>query len=249
MNGPQTSTTATAPEHSRSLGANRLSIADLLLITLGSAIAIWVLQPPGGVYSRSWTAVNVAFSPLYGAALAVVILAVRADLKLKSFATQPGHWLLLWFGTLFATVGFAAKGATVPREILKEWSLVPQTLCVLASVCLALFGALLLLSLAIGDMEPSPRWRRVFQLMLAWAVTPVVCVLLAAAVYRNMAALIFVTAIFFAVPVILLVASIIAVAQDLRESKRRNFWHWLGVATLFGLPLHVVLLVVVANFL
>jgi hypothetical protein len=45
------------------------------------------------------------------------------------------------------------------------------------------------------------------------------------------------------------VAIAIAVVQDLRQRQPRDFWHWLGVAALFGVPLHLAALAIAApNF-
>src|SRR5678815_1269821 len=81
----------------------RLSIAHLLLITAGSAVAIWLLQPPNGKVSALEVVISVIFAPVYGTALAAIVLAfLRVRTQWVAIAEEPGHWLLLIIGSGFA---------------------------------------------------------------------------------------------------------------------------------------------------
>src|SRR6476659_11351256 len=82
--------------------SKRLSIADLLLIMVGSAIAILILQPPSATQNVPIVIVNAVMSPLYGSAVTAVFLAVWRSLTGREpFASEPGHTLLLIIGTMF----------------------------------------------------------------------------------------------------------------------------------------------------
>src|SRR5262245_24222223 len=73
----------------------RLSIGHLLLITAGSAVAIWLMQPPNAKADAVAVAISVVFAPVYGTALAVVVLAFSRARSQWVIAAEPGHWLLL----------------------------------------------------------------------------------------------------------------------------------------------------------
>jgi hypothetical protein len=232
------------------LRISRVSIADLLLITLGTAIVIWFWLPLEGKLNRSETAVTIAFAPLYGSAIAAVLIALfRAHRILPPFPTQPGHWLLLLVGVTFVAVGLLAKAtdlesSNAPRgEIWKFW----QVVCILAVGFLFLFSAGMLFTVAFGVVEESARWRWFFQLTAALIVTlffggccvdplgsPPMLFLLAIPLVGLF--------------ILILVAAVAAIVEDRLHRLPRDFWHWLGLAAFFGIPLHFVVLVIVARY-
>lgn len=233
-----------------SLRINRLSIADLLLITLGTAIAIWILQPSGTAPGIAQATVAIVFAPLYGAAIAATLLAIsRSHRNLAPFATQPGHRLLLLIGTTFAAIGLAAKGISNHGQTRGMWSPVLDTLCVLVAAVLLLFSAGLLLSMAFGELEESPRWRRVFQLTAAMVAVPFVGGCCLDPLGGRPFPLVVILAIpVFGTPILLFATMLAAIIEDLWRQSPRDFWHWIGVAAFFGIPSHLVLFLAVEQY-
>src|SRR5262245_34478256 len=101
MNEPATNTSPLLRPPPELIRSNRLSIADLLLITLGTAIAIWILHSPQESRETPNVFVNVCMAPLYGSAIAAVLLACYRVAMTEPFITEPGHWLLWMLGTVF----------------------------------------------------------------------------------------------------------------------------------------------------
>src|SRR5262245_11460678 len=238
------------PTQSRRI--NRLSIADLFLITLGTAIAIWFWLPLRDTLNAPQMGIIVAFAPLYGSAIAAVFIsAFRAHKNLAPFASQPGHWLLLLIGYLTIALGLFPKGEPLLSDNPQKLEgLIPiiQVMCALAAIVLLLFSAALLLSMAFGPVEESPRWRWTFQLLVATAAIPFVGGCLGPVATDVMPLTVVALIVFFAIPVALLGSSIAAVGEDVLHRVPRDFWHWLGVAAYFGVPIQIVLLSIVTMY-
>lgn len=222
----------------------RLSIADLFVITLGAAIAIWFLQQPATFLdNRAVILVNVVMSPLYGLSIAALILATYRLLRASPpFATQPGHWLLLIVGTMFAGIGLLAKAA--PAAFSSEH---PESWGVLAVIGLVLAGWLLASSLILiyrcgrDASEDQPRnWRVVFQWLV---IAPITVFFGGCLLPGGLGVFVLPMLMIFLPPIVLYVALLRAIALDLWRKDYRDHWHWLGVAAFLGLPTHIALLV------
>src|SRR5262245_9542230 len=108
-------------------GANRLSIAHLLLWTTMTALVLMFVRAvyaPGVMppelddalrinierQSQLQMSVLLVFSPAYGAALSSLCLtAWRLATRRFGFPTQPGHWLLLMVAVFPLSVGVARQ--------------------------------------------------------------------------------------------------------------------------------------------
>src|SRR5438445_9120457 len=73
----------------------RLSISNLFLITTGSALAIWLQNPAGFTNDRTAVVIAATFAPIYGIAFAALVISL-SHRPARPFATEPGHWLLLF---------------------------------------------------------------------------------------------------------------------------------------------------------
>jgi hypothetical protein len=150
----------------------RLSIADLLLITLGTGIAIWILQTPEYSGNVAYEIATVALAPVCATASAATLLAIFRDARrLAPFATQPGHWQLLQIGIAFGRGGIVVRFAPMidqapPIDLV--------TIMVPVGAVIVLLSLVLLLYLVIADGDQSPRWRRVFRLLAASLMLPFV---------------------------------------------------------------------------
>jgi len=200
----------------------RLSIAHLLLITAGSAIAVWLQQPPGATSDVVAVAVAATFAPVYGTALAAMVIALR-QWPTKPLATQPGHSLLLLIGSSFAGLGLALRIMFIMNS--PGVSVLVAVLLIAAIVIawpLLLTMTLAFFLQAIRDSNQSAQWRRVFWLIAVSFFLP--CLLPA-------------------LPAVVLYATI----EDVRRQRRYDLWHWLGVVALFGVVAHVIALWVTAS--
>ena len=220
----------------------RLSIAHLLLITAGSAAAIWLMQPPNGNAGRLDVIISVSFAPVYGTALAVLVLAFRRVLTVGiPIATEPGHWLLLIIGS-----GFAG-----PVLLIRSGSLISQSPAPMpqpaGEVFLAFAGigvgiAILLMAgasllVVIAEYHDSQRWQAVFWLLGAVTVSPVTCC--GCLVPKEGGAL------YAALVAALVGSAAYAAVSDVLERQYRDLWHWLGVAALFAAITHAALFLLV----
>jgi len=233
---------------------SRVSIADLLLVTLGTAIVIWFWLPIRRELNDAETTVIVLFAPVYGSAIAFVFVSLyRAQNSLMPFATQPGHMLLLLIGTTTAAIGLLARGVPTPTEDVQKLeglTTVCRVACALTGAGLLIFSAGLLLALALGTSEESPRWRWVFQLIAASIAVLFLggcCVPVPHMSWYS--PLVTVSGLLIVgTPILLLAASIVAIVEDLAHRTPRDFWHWLGLAAFFGIPLQIVVLAIVASY-
>ncbi|HEY2414050.1 MAG TPA: hypothetical protein VGI40_17520 [Pirellulaceae bacterium] len=224
--------------------SKRLRIADLLLITLGTAIAIWILQPPRGPRHIGFVTVSVVMAPLYGCAVAAVLVsAFRMFTNTGTFATEPGHWLLLILGTIFLGIGLLISGALhLSVELPSEVARGGYAILFLLGIAL-LMTSVFVIALATGTNEDETVYWKFVLRMIVWALVLefVIWLLLVA---RGPELLLLV----LGPPLVLMAAFVAAAVNDLRQRNYRDFWHWLGVAAFAGLPIHVVLLIIAALF-
>jgi hypothetical protein len=217
MDEPATSDVRSKAAPPESPFYGRLSIAHLLLITAGSAIAVWLQQPPGMESSVVAVTLAVTLAPVYGTAMAAIVISL-SQRPARPFAAQPGHWLLLLIGNVFAGLGLAWRMAFMVRS---PGAPVPKALLFMAAVAIAwpllLTFALVFFIQAVRDVRQPAPWRLVFWLFAGTVFLP--CCLPA-----------------------LPVAALYAVVEDLREPQHRDLWHWFGVAALFGVVMHLTLL-------
>jgi hypothetical protein len=230
--------------------SNRLSIADLLLITLGTAIAIWFLHSPQTSRETPFVFVNVCMAPLYGSAIAAVLLGCYRVAMAVPFKTEPGHWLLVMIGTVFLGCGMLSR-FSLPYQFDPEnnFSVGPQGLLFLFGICLLMVSlGLVVASVYANDHQPL-RWRIVFRL-IGWMLLLGVIVSLflpaGGAVYILMWLL---PLIGLALLTLAFLTTIFAAIMDLRERRYRDHWHWLGVAAFLGLPAHLGLLILAENLI
>lgn len=177
--------------------------------------------------------INLAASPIYGVALAGIGLAIgRMATGRLGFPSQPGHWLLLEIG--------AMAGLVASRPLLRWLPLSPDGHdFVLAS---------LLLVVAIGTALVVCRSAWLLPMATAAGGFAVIC--LAYLVSFGSASseppglygvgLIVIGT----VPFLALLVTIL----DLADRKRYDLFHWLGVATLFGIVGHFLALFGAAKF-
>jgi hypothetical protein len=220
----------------------RLSIAHLLLITAGSAVAIWLMQPPNGKASTLEVAISVIFAPVYGTALAVNVLAfVRARSQWVTIAEEPGHWLLIIIGSGFAGPALLIRSASwISQSPAPSPQPAGEIFLAFAGICVAialLLEASVSLLVVLAEYRDSHRWQAVFWLLGVVAVGPVTCCgylgsYAGGGVYAALIAL-------------LLISSAYAAAIDIRERQYRDLWHWLGVAALFAATCHAALYILV----
>jgi len=214
----------------------RLSIAHLLLITAGSAVAIWLMQPPNGKAGTLEVVISAIFAPVYGTGLAILVLAfLRGRGQWLVIAEEPGHWLLLIVGGGFTGPALLYRSGSW----LSQPPATPQPLemfFIVVGICGAVFlilsvGVTLLVVLA--EYHDSRRWRTVFWLLGITLITPLTCC--GCMVFDN-------GGVYYGALVALLLASAAyAAAVDIRERQYRDLWHWLGVAALFAAVCHAAL--------
>jgi len=234
---------------------NHLTIAHILLWTAGTGIALTYLQaqkppPPESIGFASiltglnedpkiklaelqqgvWRlfharyVVGLFFAPVYGAALAGGLLAIgRFATRQFGFPVQPGHWLLLVIASLFvlfivhpllrrlpiSSHGADCVGAMYMTSVLVAVTvLVREPLYWRCPLGLAAVGSLLLVAgFSAGFISPSFELSPLFPLGIGAII---------------------------AVPF----AALVCLALDIADRSRRyDYLHWTGVATLLGVAL------------
>jgi hypothetical protein len=215
----------------------RLSIAHLLLITAGSAVAIWLMQPPNGKAGTLEVVISAIFAPVYGTALAVVVLAfARGAIRLwGAIAEEPGHWLLLIIGSGFAGPALLIRSGSVIRQWpapspQPAWEIFLAFVGICVAIALLLEASVSLL-VVIAEYHDSRRWHAVFCLLGLTIFSP--C---CGTVVLDSGALSLVLTV-----ALLLVFTTYAAAVDIRERQYRDLWHWLGVGALFAAVCHAAL--------
>ena len=175
---------------------------------------------------RQWQTkyqIGLAFSPIYGAALAGAALAIwRVTLRRPGFPVQPGHWLLLLIA------GFILAHVAHPwLRPLSNWA---DGSDFGWSICMALAAT----AVTIGVREPL--WRLAVGLFAAgFGIISVAYVVSYHSTSIEPPGL-FVLGFF--VLASFPVAVLICTAVDLHEPNRRDALHWIGIATLAGVVMH-----------
>jgi hypothetical protein len=249
MNEPAKSATPLSLPNEEPLRSSRLSIADLLLITQGAAISIWIMQPPEGPRATAFVAVSVLMAPLYGACIAAVLRATwRMLIDAPPVAAQPGHRFLFVIGTMFCGIGLVAK--SLPGIYLYDQ---PHAFVEVLAVVMPFGVCLIVLSIGLltstlFTIDSQPRhWQRVYWLF-AWTVFlgvigPCLIDIGGASILALILAVVLLTP-----PILVLVTTIAAVTIDVSRREYRDHWHWLGVAAFLGLPAHFVLMMIAGQF-
>jgi hypothetical protein len=204
---------------------------------MGTAIAVWILQPPSGPRRIILAVVNIVMSPFYGCAVAAVCVSLfRIVKEMEPFATQPGHWLLLMIGTAFLGIGLPVRGS---EPISMAFPAPEAVFVVLLGAGVALVAISLgVIAFAIGaNGDETPCWRLTFG-MIAWTLGLGILGSLLFSSGGIELLLIFVP------PLVLAATFVAAVVSDLWQRIYRDFWHWLGIASFAGLPLHILLVAV-----
>ena len=232
----------------------KLSIAHLMLWTLGTAIALSLsrtqlsfLDRPSGIpgdfssggLSTFLRISAIAVAPFHGIAVAVLLVTVgRLYRKGILPLTEPGHWILLITG---ATILLNALVHVVHSVIFASLGLnvgdMVETLCwqVPQGVIFLLASALYLL--AWRSTPQPPRWRFYFltnvAMMVIAAVLPLVFTILQFAQsditgFWLSAMVLGLISMPFAIA--WLVAFPLAVCRDMWLKSRRDALHWTGIA-------------------
>jgi hypothetical protein len=213
----------------------RLSIAHLLLITAGSAVAIWLMQPPNGKADAVAVAISVFFAPVYGTALAVTMMAfLRARSQWVAIAEEPGHWLFIIIGGGFAGPALMMRSGSWINQSPAAKPQHAEALLAFGGICVAValtLMAVVSLLVVLAEYRDSRRWHTVFGLLAATLITPTCC--------GPVGILVFPPALLG-----LLGATAYAAVTDFKERQYRDLWHWLGIAALFAAVCHAVLFLI-----
>ena len=218
--------TAPAPTDA-SPPANRLSIAHLLLWLSTTSVllalapplrprftgmpAYWQLQED---IERFNGVMNFVMAPVYGAAIAAVMLSIwRVLTRRFGFPSQPGHWIMF----VVAALGIGRVAAIT--------SILTLTIGVGVSIAAIVFSN-------------SYRWRAVFLIgglnLLTAALLPVLR-------RGPVLELINFLCVFFIASLLgVLASTVIAACVDFRCRDRFDVFHWIGVCTLFGPVAHAL---------
>lgn len=260
----QTSQVSTSPLPAL-MHRNRLSIAHLLLWTAATGVVLAYLQthkppPPEEMhfasvlswpgttpeaelkklqerYSRLFRtqhAVALAVSPVYGAALVGVALALwRLATRRFGFPVQPGHWLLMIIGSLALLVA--------AHPFVQQLPLSPDG----ADFVLATAMTGVVIVATVVAREPL-HWR--CPLALSAGGLGIIDVAYVIGFFSSSIEppLIFPLGPFAiaGVPFVALYCTVL----DVAEHRRYDVLHWVGVATLFGVTAHFLLLWAVARY-
>ncbi|HEX5103116.1 MAG TPA: hypothetical protein VFV87_04865 [Pirellulaceae bacterium] len=172
--------------------------------------------------------VGLAFSPVYGAALAGVGLAIYRTVTGRfGFPAQPGHWVLLAIGGVMGIIASRPVLRTLPLSADGEEFIL---------VCLMLVVAT---ATAIGVGN------NVWRLPMACAALGLTIICLSYAISLRSqsieppASFIFGFFVIAQVPFL----GLLALACDLAGHKRHDIFHWFGVATFVGVLGHLLALV------
>jgi hypothetical protein len=185
-------------------------------------------------WNKQWL-VGLAVSPVYGAALAGIVLAVWRLVSLRfGFPTQPGHWLLILIGVLYGTISLrffltSLWGGYNPTDF---GIVMGMALCAALIACgmwrpLRWSLAVGLVALSFGAMACA-----ILAVMHSTSFEPLPAFAVAA-----MLSLMFLGS-------GMLLALLSAVA-DLYEEARFDALHWVGVFTLIGVLVHFVVILIV----
>jgi hypothetical protein len=232
----------------------RLSLAHLLLWTMTTAVALFLLRPTVSTDKKPFDAaeesthaaallpavVTVAVAPVYGAAILAGAMALWAALLGQGTlrVRQPGHWLLLIVGVQFLGVALYAWGI----RLLQASSDLPDKYTIPGVVLIAsgtaLFWLLLLLLFLTATQVQKPlRWKIAFRLLAATYCTSTLCCCFSPFEPWPLPIV--------SAPLLLafLASTLIAAVMDLGRGERRDLRHWLGVVAAWSMVVHVVLLI------
>jgi hypothetical protein len=231
----------------------RLSLAHLLLWTMTTAVALFLLRPTVPTDKKPFDAaeesanaaalvpavVTVAVAPVYGVAILAVAMALWVPLTCQGTLTvrQPGHWLLLIVGAQFLGVALYAWGIRFLQvgPPLPARHSIPGGFAIAAGIGFLLFMVLLLF-LAATEAQVPLRWKVSFRLFAAAYLTSSLCCCIMP-LHPSPLPLVPATML-----LAFLAATLIAAIIDMARGERRDLPHWLGVVAAWSMVMHVVVL-------
>lgn len=226
----------------------RPSVGHLLLLMATTGVAVWLMQAPSAATTVE-ALVSVGCAPFYGVALLALLVATiafcRGEVESSHITAQPGHWLLLILGAGFSGVALFWRLLLIldsSRAELPPGVFVPAMLGIFFAVFLGLVSACLIFA-ALYEGVDEPRWRAVFWLLAGMVPAPLTCACVLSAIDPLGGAMESVVAmLFFGTVAATPLAAAVAAGRDVALRKRRDIWHWIGVACLFATVIHIALL-------
>jgi hypothetical protein len=223
----------------------RLSIAHLMLWTLGTAIALALFRPylesqsprtnePAVRYFQFQKGITLALIPFGGASIGALILAaIHRARGGKLFPVQPGHWLLIVFAMSYfsSALGrlllFTRESVELSRAAAAYWGFTGLAMMMVAVQVLPL--------LLVRD---APRWRVLFVVEVIRRVANVVTTGLNAIWITSLASggpsLDYLRLASGVTSLLLLAAGVVYLITFLREvavRPQRDYLHWVGCLT------------------
>lgn len=242
---PQVKNRPAAVPHKRT----RLSIAHLLLWTLGTAIVLAFSraqlsafempqfgQQFAGSLGTYFRVVVMVAAPFTGIAVALLFMVLWRLYRRQSLPlTEPGHWILLIFGVLFfVNAAGQLASAFVRTEAVESLDLALLLVLTVVAQGTVMVVAATLCWTAWGRTPGPPRWRFVFGSSFVVCIYWLAAVVLGAGsmIFGEFAMLVVLPLAIVAIPVFVawLVSFPSAVIQDLWLRERYDALHWAGVA-------------------
>ena len=240
----------------------RLSIAHLMLWTLGTAIVLAFSRAQIAMLEPARTSIDnfveadalgtvqkvtaIAVSPFTGLAVALLIaVAWRLVRRGPLLLVQPGHWLLLIAGVTFLkNVAVQLAGYGVMRALMvdERIELMLSFRSIVDAMGSAAIAALYLI--AWERTAQPPRWRVYFLAGSAvfWLVAIGTLLILATNFVEQGQSALMVTIAVLGVPLVIvfLVSFPWAVGRDIWNKQRRDMLHWAGVIVVVATVLAAV---------
>jgi hypothetical protein len=216
--------------------------------TAATAVAVALMQRPAALPALAPLAlINVAFSPIYGLALLILVGALNeCSLTPPPRLTEPGHWLLATIGSVFLgaasiyRVGSALESTTQPPPAIAIF--LGAAVVTAASIAWLLLP--ILVFAAIHELRREAVWCFVFPLLLL----SVLSLSISCCLGFSPSGRVFIPLVPTGVFGLMLITILIAAIRDLARREYRDLAHWLGVAAIFAVVAHLALLVTLTAF-
>lgn len=187
--------------------------------------------------SQHWRAqhiIGLIFSPVYGAAGAGAVLTTWRILTRRfGFPVQPGHWLLLLIA------GFAMLWYVRPDMQAKAIGYNTVMGQDAPDFILAL-GMTVIAAVTTFFLSNSTRWRMAFLILLVGQTIEVIAYTTLVFSPRTKPPFFF--GLGFCADAIFPVLVLLCSAADIADGEHYDIFHWIGVATLFGVAAHFIAL-------